>query len=111
MTELTDPQKQYPKQIQKLGPARLMVVWQDGKVSLYDAPFLQLACRCAKCVDELTGEVRINESMVNPRAEIREIIAVGRYGIRFRWSQGCEAGIYTFDYLKKLDCQKQFTKN
>lgn len=80
-----------------------MIVWADNRISLLPNTLLQLNCRCAKCVDEMTGEVLIQESEVDASAKLLEVLRVGQYGVRFRWSKGCESGIYTFDYLQKLD--------
>lgn len=91
-----------PQQIQALGGDQLMIVWADNRISLLPNTLLQLNCRCAKCVDEMTGEVLIKESQIDPSAKLLEVMRVGNYGVRFRWSKGCESGIYTFDYLEKL---------
>ena len=91
-----------PQQIQALGGDQLMIVWADNRISLLPNTLLQLNCRCAKCVDEMTGEVLIKESQIDTSAKLLEVMRVGNYGVRFRWSKGCESGIYTFDYLEKL---------
>lgn len=80
----------------------LLITWENGERTLYAAPYLQLSCRCAKCVDELTGEQLIQEANIDPDVIIREIIPVGSYAIRFRWSSGCTAGIFSFEYLYKI---------
>ena len=94
-----------PKQIQPLGTDQLMIVWEDDRISLLPNTLLQLNCRCAKCVDEMTGEVLIQESQIDASAKLLEVIKVGNYGVRFRWSKGCESGIFTFDHLMKLDLE------
>ncbi len=91
-----------PLRIQPLGGDQLMIVWADERISLLPNVLLQLNCRCAKCVDEMTGEVLIKESQIDPSAKLLEVSKVGNYGVRFRWSKGCESGIYTFDLLEKL---------
>ena len=94
-----------PVQIQPLGTDQLMIVWADNRISLLPNTLLQLNCRCAKCVDEMTGEVLIQESQIDASAKLLEVLKVGQYGVRFRWSKGCESGIYTFDHLEKLDLE------
>lgn len=91
-----------PIQIQPLGTDQLMIVWDDEKISLLPNLLLQLNCRCAKCVDEMTGEVLVKESQIDSSAKLLEVKKVGNYGVRFKWSKGCESGIYTFDSLEKL---------
>lgn len=92
-----------PLQIQPLNGTELMIVWHDGQMSLLSNTLLQLNCRCAKCVDEMTGERLIQESQIDASARLLEVLSVGNYGVRFRWSKGCESGIYAFDYLAQLD--------
>ena len=94
-----------PVQIQPLGTDQLMVAWADGEISLLPNMLLQLNCRCAKCVDEMTGEVLIQESQIDASSKLLEVISVGNYGVRLRWSKGCESGIYTFEHLQKLSLE------
>ena len=98
-------QKAVPLQIQPLGTDQLMIVWADEQISLLPNMLLQLNCRCAKCVDEMTGEILIEESKIDASSQLLEVMRVGNYGVRFRWSKGCESGIYTFDYLQNLASQ------
>jgi len=90
-------------QIQPLNGTELMIVWEGGRISLLPNTLLQLNCRCAKCVDEMTGERVIRESDVSADAKLLEVIVVGNYGVRFRWSKGCESGIYSFEHLQNIE--------
>ena len=94
-----------PLQIQPLGTDQLMVVWADEHISLLPAVLLQLNCRCAKCVDEMTGEVLIQAAQIDVSAKLLQVEKVGNYGVRLHWSKGCESGIYTFDHLQKLSSE------
>ena len=94
-----------PIQIQPLGTDQLMIVWADEQISLLPNVLLQLNCRCAKCVDEMTGEVLIQEAQIDASARLLRVEMVGNYGVRLRWSKGCESGIYTFDHLQKLSSE------
>jgi len=83
---------------------RLLIMWDDGHQSRY-APFeLRLACPCAQCVDELTGQRVIRPEHVAPDIRPQEMRPVGRYGVSFQWSDGHGTGIYTFERLREL-CQ------
>lgn len=92
-------------QVQPLNGDQLMIVWADGRISLLPNTLLQLNCRCAKCVDEMTGERIIQEADVFADAKLLEVITVGNYGVRLRWSKGCESGIYAYEYLEKLESE------
>lgn len=90
----------------EVGPSqdgtRLRIRWKDGHVSEYEPRALRLACPCAGCVDEMTGERMLTPEMVNPGVYPEQIQYVGRYALQFFWSDGHETGIYPFDYLRKL---------
>lgn len=81
---------------------RLRIRWKDGHVSEYTPRFLRLACQCAACVDEMTGEVRLDPETVDPGVYPRSIEYVGRYALQFDWSDGHRTGIYPFTLLRGL---------
>lgn len=91
---------------EEVGPTpdgtRLRIAWKDGHVSEYAPRALRLACPCAGCVDEMTGERMLTPEMVAPDVYPKEIQYVGRYALQFYWSDGHQTGIYPFDYLRKL---------
>lgn len=88
---------------------RLRIAWEDGHVSTYEPRRLRLACPCAGCVDEMTGERMLTDEMVPPGVYPEEIRYVGRYALQFFWSDGHSTGIYPFEYLRDLctcaECQ------
>lgn len=91
-----------PVGISQAGPDRLRIDWQDGHRSLYAVRSLRLACRCARCVEEGTGRPLLREEEVPEDVRPKRIAPVGRYAIRFDWSDGHDSGIYTFEYLREL---------
>ena len=92
-----------PVGIAQAGPDRLRVDWQDGRQSLYVVRTLRLACRCAHCVEEMTGRPLLREQDVPEDVRPVRISPVGRYGVQIAWSDGHDTGIYTFEYLRSLD--------
>ncbi len=91
-----------PKRIAQAGPDTLRIEWQDGHESLYPVRRLRIACRCANCVEELTGRPLLREQDVPEDVRPERISPVGRYAIQIAWSDGHDTGIYTFDYLREL---------
>ena len=63
---------------------------------------LRLACGCAQCVDEWSGEGRLDESAVPEDVHPLRIEPVGRYAIQIAWSDGHASGIYPFRRLREL---------
>ncbi|TVP47584.1 MAG: DUF971 domain-containing protein [Gemmatimonadales bacterium] len=83
--------------------SRLRIRWADGAVSEYPPRHLRIACPCAGCVDELTGRRILREEHVPRDIHPLAIHYVGRYALRFDWSDGHGTGIFPFEYLRKLD--------
>ncbi len=82
---------------------RLRIDWNDGRSSSYGVRNLRLACRCANCVEEMTGRPLLRGDDVPPNVRPIRISPVGRYGIQISWTDGHDTGIYTFEYLRSLD--------
>jgi ATP-binding protein involved in chromosome partitioning len=91
-----------PKQIRQHGPRELAIDWADGNSSVYDVRELRLACGCASCVDEWTGENRLDPDSVPLDVQPLRIESVGRYAIQIEWSDGHSTGIYPFQRLREL---------
>ena len=74
------------------------ITWDDGHVGDYRVDYLRGYCPCALCQGHGSGVKFISA----PDALLAEISAVGNYAIQFRWQDGHETGIYTFEYLRSL---------
>jgi len=84
------------------GPSVLTVRWSDGHQGRHRVRDLRLACPCAQCVDEWTGEKTLDPTTVPAEVRPVSIDPVGRYGIQIEWSDGHSTGIYTFETLGAL---------
>ncbi|HET7273735.1 MAG TPA: DUF971 domain-containing protein [Longimicrobiaceae bacterium] len=82
--------------------SRLRIRWQDGHVSEYLPRALRLDCRCASCVEEMSGKPLLDPSTVPEDVHPLGIRYVGRYALRFDWSDGHDTGIYPFEQLRRL---------
>lgn len=91
-----------PRNIAQKGSRTLAITWQDEHESEYDVRALRLACGCAECVDEWSGEERLDESAVPADVAPVRIQPVGRYAIQIEWSDGHATGIYPFRRLREL---------
>jgi ATP-binding protein involved in chromosome partitioning len=79
----------------------LFIEWDtEGHTWLYAARPLRLACRCASCTDELSGRPLLDPAQVPAAISPDSVALVGGYGIRVRWSDGHDTGIYTFEQLR-----------
>lgn len=88
------------------------IEWKDGHRSSYSFPFLRDACPCALCDDERGKDDRQPGEPPRPKpgelpmfhAPAKPVKAepVGKYAIRFTWSDGHEHGIYSWDFLRDI---------
>ena len=78
----------------------LSVLWEDGQRNDFDVRDLRLACRCALCVEEMSGRPLLDPKSVRPDVTPRTITSVGNYAIQVSWSDGHSTGIYSFEYLR-----------
>jgi ATP-binding protein involved in chromosome partitioning len=100
--ELPDPAC-VPTAIRQEGPRGLAIRWADGHESVYEVRALRLACACATCVDEWSGEARLDPKSVPEDVHPLQVRGVGRYGLQIEWSDGHATGIYPFRRLRELD--------
>ena len=91
-----------PLEIRQAGPRELAIRWSDGRESVYDVRDLRLACGCATCVDEWTGDGLLDPARVPADVHPLNIAPVGRYAIQITWSDGHATGIYPFERLRQL---------
>jgi len=91
-----------PVEIKQSGVRELRITWDDGQINDFDVVELRRSCRCANCVDELTGAQILHPSQVGEDVRPQRIRQVGNYAFQVNWSDGHTTGIYTFDYLRQL---------
>ena len=91
-----------PTQIQQSGSRALSIRWGDDVESVFEVRALRLACACAVCVDEWTGEYKLDPAAVPEDVHPIQITSVGRYAIGIGWSDGHDTGIYSFERLRAL---------
>jgi ATP-binding protein involved in chromosome partitioning len=78
----------------------LSVLWENGQRNDFDVRDLRLACRCAQCVEEMSGRPLLDPKSVRPDVTPRTITSVGNYAIQVNWSDGHSTGIYSFESLR-----------
>ncbi|HVZ89309.1 MAG TPA: DUF971 domain-containing protein [Polyangia bacterium] len=74
--------------------------WPDGHETRYRARDLRLACRCAMCIEEMSGEQLLDPKAVPPQVQAKKIELLGQYAITIEWSDGHTTGIYNFRDLR-----------
>jgi ATP-binding protein involved in chromosome partitioning len=80
----------------------LLLHWQDGHDQQIDMRDLRLACRCAVCVDEMSGRPILDPTTVPLNIMPTRIWSLGNYAIGVSFSDGHQSGIYTFIHLRGM---------
>ena len=98
-----------PKHLDLDKDQALTVHWTDGRVSVYPIAYLRKWSPSADA-RELRKEMEQNPLTVLPssakqetplRAESAEL--VGNYALRIHFSDGHHTGLYSWDYLRRID--------
>jgi DUF971 family protein len=90
------------------------IEWKDGHNTHYAFQWLRDACPCATCEEERKkADRQPGQPLPKPATLLpmyKEPVkpafvhAVGKYAINFKWNDGHESGIYSWDYLRMM-CQ------
>lgn len=88
-----------PMEIIGLNKPEVKFVWDDAHEATWSSRDLRLACTCAHCVSEATGERLLDPEKVPADIVVKDIELMGNYGIRIGFSDGHGTGIYRFDAL------------
>ncbi|HYB61223.1 MAG TPA: DUF971 domain-containing protein [Methylomirabilota bacterium] len=98
------------------------IVWSDAHESHYDFNYLRDLCPCATCNDDRAKKAEFSTisagtpsavlPMFRPKPKARAAHPVGNYAIQIEFTDGHNAGIYSFDYLRTIcpceDCGREF---
>jgi len=98
--------------VDQTGGTGMRIEWRDGHVSEWTFAWLRAACPCATCHEERDKEGRApgvpkaKPASLLPMYEAPprpvEVTPVGKYALRFKWNDGHEAGLYSWDYLRNV---------
>jgi DUF971 family protein len=95
--------------------------WKDGHKSAWNFAWLRNACPCATCHDERDKAGR-KPGVAKPKTQALlmlyeapprpvEVTPVGKYAMKFKWNDGHETGIYSWEYLRRVcRCEACVTK-
>jgi ATP-binding protein involved in chromosome partitioning len=85
-----------------MSPAGLTIAWPEGGEAFLPSRELRASCRCASCVDELTGERILRDADISDDIEAVEVESLGHYALKISWSDGHSSGIYPWTQLREL---------
>jgi ATP-binding protein involved in chromosome partitioning len=90
-----------PVEIVGLLRSTITFVWEDEHKTVYSARDLRLQCRCAECIEEMTGKPLLDPKTVSDAVRARAMRIVGNYAVNVDWSDGHSTGIYNFRSLRE----------
>jgi DUF971 family protein len=99
------------KNVQLIGD-ELAIQWSDGTESYFGLELLRRACPCAACggePDVLGNVVRPEVSFTEGSFMLAGFQIIGGYAVQPRWSDGHSTGLYSFQYLRRLEAAAQHT--
>ena len=90
-----------PLEIVGIDRPEITYEWEDGHTTVHRARDLRLRCRCASCIEEMTGRALLDPRSVPDDLAARAITLVGQYAIGITWSDGHSTGIHNFRDLRE----------
>jgi ATP-binding protein involved in chromosome partitioning len=103
-----------PLEIIGLHRPDITFVWEDDHRSIFTARDLRLSCRCAMCIEEMTGVPLLDPGKVPKEVVATSMELIGQYAVAIRWSDGHATGIYNFRDLRErcpcLECASRRAK-
>jgi ATP-binding protein involved in chromosome partitioning len=90
-----------PVEIVGLLRSTITFVWEDEHKSVFPARELRLACRCASCIEEMTGKPLLDPKVVPDSVRARAMRIIGNYAVNIDWSDGHSTGLYNFRALRE----------
>ncbi len=94
-----------PSNIEQIGN-ELAIQWNDGSETFLPLRLLRVACPCAAC----GGEPDVMGTLVRPEVHytpqsfaLSGWHLVGGYALQPTWGDGHASGIYSYQYLRRID--------
>ena len=83
-------------------PRTLSILWEDGHRDDFDVRDLRLSCRCALCIEEMSGRKLLDPKTVRADVSPQQIQSIGNYALGFHWNDGHNSGIHSFNDLRAM---------
>ncbi len=94
---------QSPKNIKVHKEQRVLeLIWSDDDTSHLPFRTVRQNCRCAVCVDELSGKQLLDPETVPLDLGLLEVSLCGNYALRVRWSDTHDSGLFTWNHLRSI---------
>lgn len=78
---------------------RMVIVEENGNKKKIHPYTLRTSCKCAGCIDELSGAMLIRKEEIDPEVYPTRIEEKGNYAVAMVWSDGHRSSIYPYKRL------------
>jgi ATP-binding protein involved in chromosome partitioning len=82
---------------------RKVIVEHKGMKKRVDPYTMRISCKCAACIDELSGAMIIKKEEIDPEVYPTRIEEKGNYAVAVVWSDGHRSSIYPYKRLTSSD--------
>lgn len=94
---------QSPENIRAHKEQRILEMqWKDLGVVRIPFRVIRQNCRCALCIDELTGRQILDPASVPEDLGLLEMSLCGNYALRAKWSDQHDTGLFTWTHLRSI---------
>ncbi|MFW5783307.1 MAG: P-loop NTPase [Spirochaetota bacterium] len=76
--------------------------WPDGTTHTVANRKLRASCQCALCVDEFTGEQKLDPDALPEGIRANDVATVGNYAISIEWNDGHTTGFFPYSRIREL---------
>ncbi|VAX34931.1 [4Fe-4S] cluster assembly scaffold protein Mrp (=ApbC) [hydrothermal vent metagenome] len=80
---------------------KITLTWSDGSTICVSNRDLRLSCKCALCIDELTGAKLLKEDTIKDDIAAKSVTPLGNYAVSIQWNDGHSSGIYPYSQLQR----------
>ena len=95
-----------PLEIRPLMVSKVMEVdWADGHTSRYTFEQLRVDCPCADCKGHSPDQAKVITGKEG--IGITNIEPVGNYAVKLDFEDGHNTGIFSWDYLRRIDPEER----
>lgn len=81
---------------------QMTFLWKSGERVVLKNRDLRANCRCARCVNEMTGRPILDPSKIRADIAPVKIIPLGHYAVGIQWNDGHASGVYPYALIRDV---------
>ena len=98
----------HPGEFKLIDGNTLRITWSDGHLTRFPLHVFRDECPCAGCSGEsdIFGDIKmpVQLPIATPgKYELKSLTPVGNYAVAAVWGDGHDSGIYSWEYLLRME--------